>query len=294
MPTENMANIVNKNWFVDYDDGDIFVVTDIKKIAQQKLGSVCINKVIVIVCNEGQLSIDLNDNRHIVKGHEAVICYPEVVISNFNYCANSKCFVFGFSVHAMENTFYANERIWQTVFDVSQSPVIHLTEDEMSMMYHFAEIARIKIAQLGNPLQKRMMHALLQAILYEFFNIIDRYFTVPIQTDMNSKVQIFRRFIELLGLCNGRMRAVTNFANELCITPKYLSSVVKICSGKTPLEWIHLYTTNVIVQQLRYTDKSIKDISNSLGFPSQAFFGKFVKSRLGMSPKKYRDHFHNE
>lgn len=289
-----MANVLNKNKFVDYDDGDIFIITDVSKVLQEDFDSICINKIIVFVCSAGKMSIELNDNALVIIQNEAIICYPEIVISNLNLDTDCQCFVFGFSVHAIENAFYANERILQTVFDVSQYPVIHLEEDEMSMMYHFAEIARIKIAQVGNLFQKRMMHALLQAILYEFFNIIDHYITVPVQTDMNSKVQIFRRFIELLGLCNGHLRNVADFANELCITPKYLSSVVKISSGKTPLKWIHIYTTNIIVQQLRYTDRSIKDISNSLGFPSQAFFGKFVKTHLGMSPKKYRDHFHNE
>lgn len=289
-----MANVLNKKKFVDYDDGDIFVVTDVNKILLEDFDSICLNKIIVFVCSAGQMSVELNGNALVVIQHEALICYPEIVISNLNLENDCKCFVFGFSVHAIENAFYANERILQRIFDVSQYPVIHLKEDEMFMMYHFAEIARIKIAQASHLFQKRMMHALLQAILYEFFNIIDRYFTVPVQTNMNSKVQIFRRFIELLGLCNGQLRTVADFANELCITPKYLSSVVKISSGKTPLKWIHLYTTNIIVQQLRYTDRSIKDISNSLGFPSQAFFGKFVKIHLGMSPKKYRDHFHNE
>lgn len=277
----------------DYDDGDIFIVMDVNRILKGDFGSICISKVVVFFCYGGSMSLDLND-KHFCVGHDnMILCYPDIVISNVAVSSDCKCFLLGFSIHAMENSFYVNERIWKTVFDVNMSPVVNLSQNEMSMMSHFAEIVRIKIVQSGNPLQKRMMHALLQAFLYEIFNIIDQHFKAPAETCINSKAQFFRRFIELLGMCNGRMRSVTDFADELCITPKYLSSVVKSNSGKTPLQWIHLYTTNVIVQNLRYTDKSIKDISNELGFTSQAFFGKFVKTHLGTSPKQYRRRFHN-
>ena len=42
---------------------------------------------------------------------------------------------------------------------------------------------------------------------------------------------------------------------------------------------------------LRYTRKSVKEISNELDFPNSSFFGKYVKKHLGMSPKNYRERF---
>lgn len=39
---------------------------------------------------------------------------------------------------------------------------------------------------------------------------------------------------------------------------------------------------------LHNPDKSVKEISNELGFPNLSFFGKCVKRMLGMSPKAYR------
>lgn len=39
---------------------------------------------------------------------------------------------------------------------------------------------------------------------------------------------------------------------------------------------------------LHNPDKSVKEISNELGFPNLSFFGKYVKRMLGMSPKAYR------
>lgn len=42
---------------------------------------------------------------------------------------------------------------------------------------------------------------------------------------------------------------------------------------------------------LHNPDKSVKEISNELGFPNLSFFGKYVKRMLGMSPKAYRKSF---
>ena len=51
---------------------------------------------------------------------------------------------------------------------------------------------------------------------------------------------------------------------------------------------IHAYMMRAIEQELRYTEKSIKEIAFQHNFPSLAFFGKFVKQQTGMSPTAYR------
>jgi AraC-like DNA-binding protein len=78
------------------------------------------------------------------------------------------------------------------------------------------------------------------------------------------------------------------FANMLNITPKYLSKCVKDESGRSPIDLIHETTAGTIRQQLRYSNKTVKEICTELDFPNLSFFGKFVKEHLGMSPTEYR------
>ena len=99
---------------------------------------------------------------------------------------------------------------------------------------------------------------------------------------------IYRRFMELLAESAGRVRSVSVFANMLNITPKYLSKCVRDKSGRTPLDLIHETTAATIRQQLRYSNKTVKEICNDLDFPNLSFFGKFVKEHLGMFPTQYR------
>jgi len=83
-------------------------------------------------------------------------------------------------------------------------------------------------------------------------------------------------------------RSVSFYADKLCISSKYLSSLVKEVSDKNPVEWI---TQCVIFESktlLKSTDMSIQQISDLLNFPNQSFFGKYFKRYCGMSPLQYK------
>ena len=83
-------------------------------------------------------------------------------------------------------------------------------------------------------------------------------------------------------------RRVGWYAEQLCITPKYLSETIKQVSKRTPNEWIDSYVTLEMRIMLKNTTKSIKEIAENLHFPNQSFLGKFFKEHVGMSPSEYR------
>ena len=99
---------------------------------------------------------------------------------------------------------------------------------------------------------------------------------------------LYERFMDLLFVYRGKRRSVAFYASRLCITPKYLCSIVKKASGKTPTEWINETTIREIEYRLCHTQSSIKEIVYALEFPNLSIFGKFFKAHKGVSPKAYR------
>ena len=83
-------------------------------------------------------------------------------------------------------------------------------------------------------------------------------------------------------------RRVSWYAQQLCITPKYLSETVKAVSKRRPNDWIDNYVTMEIRVMLRNSTMSIKEIAQELNFANQSFLGKYFKEHVGMSPKEYR------
>ena len=76
---------------------------------------------------------------------------------------------------------------------------------------------------------------------------------------------------------------------DVGIKPKYLSTISKKVSGKSPLEWISEYVMEDIRYYLANTDLTINEISDTLGFPNASFFGKYFKQQLGCTPLEYRN-----
>ena len=103
--------------------------------------------------------------------------------------------------------------------------------------------------------------------------------------------EIFNQFLQLLSRQEQKRKRVSFYANQLNITPKYLSSVAKKVSGKNPMRWITESTMQDCYSLLTETDMSIKEISNKLGFPNSSFFSQYFREQAKVTPLEYRfDH----
>ena len=83
-------------------------------------------------------------------------------------------------------------------------------------------------------------------------------------------------------------RSVEWYSSEMCLTPKHLSEVVKLVSGKTAGQWINTLVIIEIKSLLMNTSLSIKEIAMELNFPNQSFLGKYFKNTEGISPSDFR------
>ncbi|MGN0032314.1 MAG: helix-turn-helix domain-containing protein [Candidatus Limimorpha sp.] len=99
---------------------------------------------------------------------------------------------------------------------------------------------------------------------------------------------IYSKFLDLLKQHHKKERQVSFYASRLCITPKYLSVIVKRATGRTTIDCIEDYVITEAKAMLSSTSFSIKKIAYELNFPSQSVFGKFFKRVTGISPKQYR------
>lgn len=105
---------------------------------------------------------------------------------------------------------------------------------------------------------------------------------------VTRKEDLCFQFMNLLSECITSERSVTYYASKLCVTPKYLCTVIRRVSGKVPSVWIKEKIINEMKYRLRYTQATIKEISFQLNFATTSFFGKYFKSQTGVSPKYYR------
>ena len=79
------------------------------------------------------------------------------------------------------------------------------------------------------------------------------------------------------------------YADKLCLTPKYLSKLIKQASGRSAPDWIDDFVILEAKNLLKYTDLTIKEIVYKLHVPNPSVFFKFFKAHTGLTPSEYRN-----
>uniref|UniRef100_A0AB33IQ86 Helix-turn-helix domain-containing protein n=1 Tax=Prevotella sp. GTC17253 TaxID=3236793 RepID=A0AB33IQ86_9BACT len=166
-------------------------------------------------------------------------------------------------------------------------PVFGLQHKEAQILYNYFQILKRKVDNKAHQFRRETTKSLLTTMIYDISNVIYHLHTSsnPRQPRAN---EIFNDFIILVEQHYRKKRRVSWYSDQMNITPKYLSEVIKQVSHRTPNEWIDQYVTLELRVQLKHTMKSIKEIAEEMNFTNQSFFGKYFKEHVGMSPTEYR------
>lgn len=100
--------------------------------------------------------------------------------------------------------------------------------------------------------------------------------------------EIFRRFKRLLMEHYRKAHTVAFYAGQLCISPAYLSRIVKRTTGRTVRDHVARLLAAEARRQLDCTDREIKEIAHDLGFADASAFGKFFRKEVHASPTAFR------
>lgn len=283
----NIESIIN-DARTDYYDGDIVIMDSLKNIPIQN-NHYELELLLIVYCAKGTIDCKINNTNYKVTEGNIIICMPRIIITDIKTSDDIEMRVLGLSSKALFRSLDLSKDFWNIVLYASNNYVIKLNDERQALMNKFYELLQLKLNQKHGIFHKETMHSLFQCAFYELADLLascndnKRFSGVIRQGDL-----LFRRYIELLTESGGMERSVKAYAEKLCITPKYLSALCKKVSGKTALNWIHQFTIDAIIKRLKYSNMTIKEISDSMNFPNISFFGKFVKSQTGMSPSEYR------
>lgn len=123
----------------------------------------------------------------------------------------------------------------------------------------FAHVAQFYKRQFG----ERKEHY--SKLVSEFFQLLDGYYT------QEAAVQ----------------PSVQYFAQQLNVTPNYLSDVIKFYTGKPALEHIHQHIVKVAKSLLAQKKTTIAEIAYQLGFEYPNYFSRLFRKMTGISPSRF-------
>lgn len=276
-----------KSWGnAKYIEDDIIIVDDISTALIPK-DPRRMNFLILALCTEGEATYTLDTQEMRIQKNDVLLILDRHVVSNFTASKDLKALCIIISV----KFFFESIR---NVGDVSSLlllsrnfPVIKLAQEETETFQSYFYLLKTKAADKQNKYRRKLVSTLILAMFYDLSNVVQRMLNTDSMRQTRAEI-IFTKFIKLLEGNFKQERRVGWYAEQLNITPKYLSETIKNVSRRTPNEWIDNYVTTEMRIQLRNSTKSIKEIAEEMNFANQSFLGKYFKEHVGISPSEYR------
>lgn len=249
-----------------------------------------IDAFIIGVGTEGETSVSFNLHEFKLKKDSIFIFTPKNVLQ-VNSQQYFKADVIAISPDFMRRINIDIKNMIPLFLKFVENPALTLTPEESRSM-------RGMIAQIERETRGPETHfsfdivsGLIAATIYKVGDIMYHYLAEHPEEQNNSHnraEEYFKQFTHLLGEHFREERSVGFYARQLCITPKYLTTLIKRISGQSVSEWIDNYVILEAKTLLKYSTMSIQEIAYYLNFPNQSFFGSYFKRNTGMSPSQYK------
>ena len=249
-----------------------------------------LNALIIGVGTEGETSLTSNLQEFRLKKDSLFIFSPKHILqvqSNNRFKAHLIVIAPDFLKRINIDT----KRMMPLFLQFGSLPCMELTHAESQSLRSFISMVEQELKGSETDFSSEIIGELIAATIYKVGDILTHYLTEHPEVDSpihNRAEEYFRQFTELLGEHYKHERSVGFYARQLCITPKYLTTLIKRISGKSVSEWIDNYVILEAKTLLKYSNMSVQEIAYYLNFPNQSFFGSYFKRNAGMSPSQYK------
>ena len=169
------------------------------------------------------------------------------------------------------------------------NPVSHIEKGFFEDSLDIYKKMKSKLSEVDNIFREGALQGYTQVLMFNAYY----YFTkmknnVNSSSEYNRNQEIYSRFIQAVQKNYVQERSITYYADLLCISPKYLSQVIKNVTGRLAGEWISDYVILEAKALLKSNKYTVQQVCDMLNFANQSFFGKYFKRKTGMSPKEYQ------
>lgn len=247
-----------------------------------------IDAITILVCIRGRLEYDVNLEHNVVDEPSILINMPENIIQ-FHGSENLEAYAILISTELINSMHYDILHRASSFLTVKQHFHAAVPLDKLAPLIPFYDLIKVSLSHI-KPETDEIVKSLLQAFMLSVLGLMREHQMAEIEVDRTvarGTKQLFERFMDVLSRYHQQERMVQFYADKLCVTPKYLSTVVKEYSGKSPSDWICEYVIAEAKSLLHYSQLSPQEVAFRLNFPTQSSFGKFFKQKTGYSPRQY-------
>jgi len=176
-------------------------------------------------------------------------------------------------------------------FEYEANEALHLSPAEEKTIWELYSKIETEYRNNTDEYSRTIIISHLDAILKYAQRFYKRQFIN--RTELSGKVvsrfnSILTNYFESGQLQDKGLPTVKQMADELHLSPRYLSDTLKQETGKTAIELIHISLMSEAKHLLQGPDYSVGEIAYSLGFENLPYFSRLFKKEVGLSPVQYK------
>ena len=240
-----------------------------------------------LLCLAGEGSFVFNERcYHIVENDLVVIPMPDR-ISNLAAHDDLQVEWFAADYKFLQNLLPSNNYSIGGSISLNRDPIIKLTEEQAHHLLEDFHHLRDRMDDHHMQFHRELMGSLCLTMMYDIFEAHAQNETTDIHTDRTA--YIVKQLMALLATGISRTeRDVSYYAEQLNVSPKYLSATIKRVTGHNVTSYIDRYTIPILKGYLNDERLSLTQIADLMHFSSLSYFSRYCTKHLGLSPSEYR------
>lgn len=274
-------------------ENDFIVAKGIRSSCHLLQSPYRLDAVIIGICKKGSATIGVNLMEYELSKEMFFVNMPDNIMQ-LKYKNDVSVDILIISVDFMKEIQVDVKKLIPLHLQTIKDPRLSVSKNDMNLLGKYIDLIYETVIREG-IYAKEITRKLVSSMVYSVANIIEgsgkeelgRTAVAVVST--NTKEILFERFMALLTEHHRLERSVAFYAEQLHITPKYLSGLIKDVSGRSASVWIDNYVILEAKTLLKFSTMSIQEIAYYLNFANQSFFGKYFKHLTGMSPGEYKN-----
>lgn len=232
----------------------------------------------------GQVELELEGSVHPLQG-PLFIVVPSMSIHGFRFSPNVEGHIITLALPLVEH-----------LVQTSRGTLLHkATFHRLTQPESKRRIATL-VAQINEeyrqpaPARARMLEALIQALTVALSRLQDTA-SLSSRSTRHPQERGHRHMANYQALIEAQFRrqpSVEQFADQLGMSSAHLNTLCRRLAGRSALQLLHERLLLEAKRQLIYTNMTVSQVSESLGFSEPAYFTRFFKRLTGLAPRDFR------
>lgn len=176
-------------------------------------------------------------------------------------------------------------------FSYAAAEALYLSEKEKTKILSIFQFIKDELEERIDKFSQDVIISQIELLLNYSNRFYDRQFITrkAVNNDILARLEhLLDEYFNGEGTLLGGLPTVNSVAEQLSLTPRYLSDLLRSLTGQNTQQFIHGKLIEKAKEQLAKDTLTVAEVAYLLGFEHPQSFNKLFKSKTSLSPSDYK------